>query len=245
MSSYKPFLISTVPCPPAKKKSVIVLAALHTDGTVCLQGCGECRQTPRKTPKKRANSIIFSPSTRSRFPSRPFERERQTEGKKKPRPQKPREKETNDLLTPFSPGPDRQNGPSPACSRVTRNGPLANEKDTSLLSTSSTTAWTHCGGPNYPNIEEPGLLRRLEPSPILERQNTRQGQKRGERAASRPKRRRHVSQSFASFSFSSVTNTKRKKTLRLSVFCLASLYFSLFKKGQGTMTKLKTKKKAS
>ncbi|KAL6795637.1 hypothetical protein J3E68DRAFT_353899 [Trichoderma sp. SZMC 28012] len=39
-----------------------------------------------------------------------------------------RKKETNDLLTPFSPGPDRQNGPSPACSRVTRNGPLQTRK---------------------------------------------------------------------------------------------------------------------
>ncbi|PTB61201.1 hypothetical protein M431DRAFT_503353 [Trichoderma harzianum CBS 226.95] len=114
-----------------KKKSVIVLAALSRHGTVSCKG-GEytSAETPRKKKHQRSEPIPSSPPLLPvPVPVHSKERNKLRGRRQQTPPEAEREKkETNDLLTPFSPGPDRQNGPSPACSRVTRNGPLQTRK---------------------------------------------------------------------------------------------------------------------
>lgn len=113
---------------------------------------------------------------------------------------------------------------------------------------------THCGGPNYPNIARtllpPGPPSASGTEPDIRRDQvtmriTYKGRKkkRGEREKGGKPAEKDGVTSDISLRFSSKQTLRReRKTLRLSVFRLASFFFSLFK-CQGTMTKLKTKKK--
>ncbi|KAL6697862.1 hypothetical protein J3F84DRAFT_254958 [Trichoderma pleuroticola] len=98
---------------------------------------------------------------------------------------------------------------------------------TSLLSTSSTTAWEQIAPklPQHSNMFPPGLLRRLGTEPDIENDDTYKAgpkeKKRGEREGGKAsrKRRRHV-RHFASFFSSSLKQTLRGKKTRC--LCLIS-----------------------
>lgn len=141
---------------------------------------------------------------------------------------------------------------------MTRNGPLANEKDTSLLSTSSTTAWTHtfAAVQNYPNIARnpfppagPPSASGTEPD-IRKRpsddENYIQGpkKKRGEREGRQDsrKRRRHV-RHFASFFFLLANKHQEKENVAFVCFPLGVFSFSLLE-GPGDDDEIEDKKKS-
>lgn len=250
MSSYKPFLISMAPLS-RKKKSVIVLVALR----YCkLQGWGvHIRRDATKNTTEASQFPLLLPFYPFPFPV--LSKEKQIEGKKTTNtPEAERErKETNDLLTPFSPGPDRQNGPSPACSRVTRNGPLQTRKTPPSFPLAVRRRGHICGGPKLPqhrkNPSPPGPPSASGTEPDIGRDqvtmriHTRAEKKEGRerRAASQPKRRRHV-RHFASFFSLSSKQTPRRRKRCVCLFSAWRLSFSLLK-GPGDDDEIEDKKK--